>query len=189
MNIDKILNLTPNELNNLDTTYISNYDLYHNINYFHGEAGKEHYRLLMYISKLFNNDIIFDIGTNKCMSAIALSYNKKNTIKSFDIVRILPVNPTIENIEFILSDSTLDKDMLSTPFIFLDVDHDGLYENKIYNFLKSINWKGILMLDDIHLNEPMKLFWNQIEFKKHDITHLGHWSGTGIVEFGILTDK
>lgn len=186
----KILNVSNIELDLIDSSYINeysdkliNYELDHNPYYFHMESGKEHYRLLMYISTLYNNDVIFDVGTNKCMSALALSYNKLNKVKTFDIVKLLPKNPEVENIEYILGDSTKDSNLNKCSVIFLDVDHDGLYEDIFYEHLKSINWKGILILDDIHLNDPMKKFWNRITERKYDITNIGHWSGTGLVVF------
>lgn len=188
--INKIINVTNAELNLMNSSYINDYsdklknvELQHDPYYFHMESGKEHYRLLMYVSTLYNKEVIFDVGTNKCMSALALSYNKLNKVKTFDIVRLLPENPSVENIEYILGDSTKDSDLDKCPIIFLDVDHDGLYEDIFYNHLKSVNWKGILILDDIHLNNPMKNFWNRIEEKKYDITNIGHWSGTGLVIF------
>ena len=187
---DKILNVSNTELNLINSSYINkysdkliNYELDHNPYYFHMESGKEHYRLLMYVSTLYNDEVIFDVGTNKCMSALALSYNKSNRVKTYDIVKLLPENPNVDNIEYILGDSTKDLDLEKCPVIFLDVDHDGLYEDIFYEHLKNINWKGILILDDIHLNEPMKKFWNRIEEKKYDITNIGHWSGTGLVVF------
>jgi predicted O-methyltransferase YrrM len=187
---DKILNVSNTELNLMNSSYINDYsdklrniELQHDPYYFHMESGKEHYRLLMYVSTLYNNEVIFDVGTNKCMSALALSYNKSNRVKTFDIVKLLPENPNVDNIEYILGDSTKDIDLEKCPVIFLDVDHDGIYEDIFYDCLKSINWKGILILDDIHLNDPMKKFWNRIEEKKYDITNIGHWSGTGLVIF------
>jgi hypothetical protein len=187
---NKILNLSNNDLNALNTDYINMYydmlynvELQHNPYYFHMESGKEHYRLLMYVSSLYENKILFDVGTNKCMSALALSFNKKNKVKTFDKVKILPDNPDAFNIEYILGDSTEDSDLAKCPMIFLDVDHDGIYENIFYDNLKRINWKGILILDDINLNNPMMKFWGRISEKKHDITKIGHWSGTGLVVF------
>jgi predicted O-methyltransferase YrrM len=156
---------------------------FHDTSYFHLPPGREHYRLLMHISTLYNEETLFDIGTNRCMSAMALSHNPSNKIKSYDIVQVLGENPKIPNVEFLLGDSTEDEDIKSTRFIFLDVDHDGLYEDKFYAFLKRIEWKGILVLDDIHLNEPMMGFWNGIEEEKYDLTQIGHWSGTGLVVF------
>lgn len=188
--LNQIINVTNQELDALDTGYISayshilnNHQLQHDPFYFHLQSGKEHYRLLMYISKIYENEILFDVGTNKCMSALALSSNKTNKVKTYDIVRLYPENPIVENIEYILGDSTKDDDLMSCPFIFLDVDHDGLYENIFYNHLREVNWKGVLLLDDIHLNEPMKEFWNNITEDKYDLTKIGHWSGTGLVQF------
>lgn len=184
----KILEVTKIDLDVIQTAHVSDYSKYidHDISYFHGESGKEHYRLLMYISSLFNDVILYDIGTNRGMSAVALSNNKSNKIKTFDIVQLNITNPEIENIEYILGDSTK-TDISQTNFIFLDVDHDGLYEDVIYKHLKDIKWEGILVLDDIHLNDAMKNFWEGITEEKHDITSIGHWSGTGLVIF--KTDK
>jgi hypothetical protein len=156
---------------------------FHDTSYFHFPPGREHYRLLMHISTLYSGETLFDIGTNRCMSAMALSHNPENKIKSYDIVQVLKDNPKIPNVEFLIGDSTEDEEIRKTRFIFLDVDHDGLYEDKFYSFLNSIEWKGILVLDDIHLNEPMKNFWNGISQEKYDLTQIGHWSGTGLVVF------
>lgn len=181
--LQKVLNVSNYDLNKLDTQYINTYNILANTECYHLNSGREHYRLLMYISNLFNNNILFDIGTNECRSAIALSYNKNNKVKSYDIIQLLSINPEICNIEFILGDSLQDSDILKTPFIFLDVNHDGIYENILYKFLKDNKWQGILMLDDINLNDPMRLFWENITEEKYDITSKGHWSGTGIVVF------
>jgi len=181
--IQQILNVTNQELDQLDTSNVNGHDMHFDISCYHGNSGREHYRLLIYTSTLFNDVTLFDIGTNACRSAVALSFNKNNKLKSYDIIQVMPTNPTLDNVEFILGDSTKDTDITSTPFIFLDVDHDGTYENIFYNFLKETKWKGLLMLDDIHLNEEMKSFWANITEEKYDITSKGHWSGTGLVVF------
>lgn len=178
-----ILTVDNTTLDNIDMSFIRKYEMYHEIDYFFGQSNREHYRLLSYISTKLNEEKIFDIGTNKCMSAIALSKNHTNKVCSYDISRILPKNPDIQNIEFIIGDSTEDKSIQDSFVIFLDVDHDGLYEDKFYNHLKEIKWDGLLILDDIHLNKEMIEFWTKITEKKYDITTKGHWSGTGIVVF------
>jgi predicted O-methyltransferase YrrM len=183
--IEKILKLQNSDIDNIDTSYINdliNFDS----SYYHlrTNSGREHYKLLMMISTFIDNQIIFDIGTNECRSAISLAYNKTNKIKSYDIIKILPQNPVLENVEYILGDSTQDQDLINSPLIFLDVDHDGLYEDVFYTHLLKTNQKGILLLDDIHLNEPMIKFWSKIDKPKYDLTHLGHWSGTGMVLLG-----
>jgi predicted O-methyltransferase YrrM len=183
--IDKIINLQNKDIDDLDTSYIDdiiNFDS----SYYHlrTNSGREHYRLLMLVSTFIDNQIIFDVGTNACRSAISLAYNKTNKVKSYDIIQVLEKNPILDNVEYTLGDSTQDHDLINSPLIFLDVDHDGTYENIFYNHLLKTNQKGILMLDDIHLNEPMKNFWNKIDKPKYDITHIGHWSGTGLVHLG-----
>jgi hypothetical protein len=181
--LNQILEVSNSTLDQINTSHINNYSLYHDISYYHGQSGREHYRLLMYISSLFNNSILFDIGTNKCMSALALSNNNTNKVKTYDIIKVAPEYPSVNNIEYILGDSTEDKNLINSNFVFLDVAHDGTYEDKFYDYLRKINWKGFLLLDDIHLNDPMKTFWNRITEEKYDLTGKGHWSGTGLVVF------
>ncbi len=154
--------------------------------YFLEKEGQEHYKLLAYFSTLFENQVLLDIGTYKGCSALALAYNQKNKIKSFDLGNFRGINSKPNNIEFILDDFTNKKYkelVLKSPLIMLDTNHDGPFEHKTYNYLKEINWEGYLLVDDIYLNQPMKEFWNHISEEKYDISHMGHWSGTGIVMF------
>ena len=154
--------------------------------YFCNKPGEEHYRLLAYLSTKFNNTTILDIGTFKGCSAIALSYNKNNFIKSFDLIDCKQIKEIPKNVEFIIGDFTdniYKQLVLDTPLIILDTNHTGDFEYKVYNYLKEINWVGYLILDDIYLNDEMKSFWNDISNEKYDITKYGHWSGTGLVIF------
>jgi hypothetical protein len=184
--VKKITTVTNNELNLINFNLLlppqilTHDDSYEFLNL---PSGQAHYKLLSFIVSLFNNSNIFDVGTNACRSAIALSTNKNNKVISYDVEQNLLINPILKNVEFILGDTIEDSRLKDTPFIMLDVNHDGLYEDIFYNFLRSINWKGILLLDDIHLNEPMKKFWSSIVEEKYDITNLGSWSGTGLVIF------
>ena len=180
--LEKILNVSNNELNLLNTGFINRYNFFHDTSYFHLESGKEHYRLLMYISSLFNKEILFDIGTHKCMSAAALSYSMKNRIKTYDIKQYIVINPLLAGVGYNIGNATKDKDLEKSPFIFFDAAHDGVFENIFYNHLKNINWKGLLLLDDINeCSNEMTEFWNSIKDEKYDISHIGHWSGTGLV--------
>lgn len=181
--LEKILNVSNSELDRLDTGFIDNYNFYHNTSYFHLNSGREHYRLLMYISDLFIKETLFDIGTYRCVSSAALSYNFKNRIISYDVVKVLPLNPILPNVEYIIGDCTKDERLIKSPFMFLDVNHDGKFEKIFYEHLKEINYKGLILCDDIYLNEPMKRWWNDIEEEKYDLTYKGHWSGTGLIYF------
>jgi hypothetical protein len=181
--IDKILSVTNEHLDSLDTSFFNSYNFYHDIGYVHLESGKEHYRLLCYIASLFNKDLIFDIGTNRCMSAAALSSAFTNRVKSYDLIKILPVNPILPNVQYILGDVTKDETLKDAKFIFFDAAHDGIFENIFYDHLHKIEYKGLLMLDDIHLNDEMKKFHGRISEDCWDLTKKGHWSGSAIVNF------
>lgn len=181
------MELDLSKVNELDLSkFGNNINEYQYMQYFLGNAGQEHYKLLAYFSTLFNEQTLLDIGTYKGCSALALAFNEKNNVKSFDLGNYRRINNEPNNIEFILDDFTNEKYkklVLDSPFIMLDTDHDGTFEHIAYKYLKDINWTGYLLLDDIHLNDPMKEFWNSIDNEKHDVTVVGHWSGTGLVIF------
>ena len=159
--------------------------------YLFAEAGRDHYRLLSYISSLYNDITICDVGTKHGLSAIALA-SPTNKVYSYDVVdkledQIKEVATDI-NCTFLV-ENCLEKDehkerLLSSDIVMLDTDHDGIFEEEFYSFLKTNGFSGILILDDIHLNDPMKTFWDSITEPKFDITKYGHFSGTGLVSFG-----
>lgn len=182
------MNIDINKLNLIDLTELST-----SINeksfadYFNDVPGLEHYKLLAYFSTLYSNQTLLDIGTYKGCSALALAYNKKNKVVSFDVITdSVGLNNIPNNIEFkvdnILNDTYIDL-ILNSPFIILDTAHEGPFEHEFYNHLISINYKGVLMLDDIKLNDAMIEFWNSISNEKYDVSNIGHHSGTGLVIF------
>lgn len=183
ININAILDVTNDHLNNIDMSRLETVHPCFGSEYISSPSGREHYRLLVYISSLFSNKLIFDVGTHACKSAIALSSNPLNRVKSYDVVQLEPINPKIDNVEYFIGNAIADPELCKSSVIFLDVCHDGIYEDILYNYLCSADWKGLLLLDDINLNGPMKSFWNKIKERKYDITRLGHWSGTGVVVF------
>ena len=156
-------------------------------NYFLEIPGKEHYNLLAYISTMYSGETLLDIGTYKGCSAIALSHNPLNRVISFDISEgLLKLSQHPVNVEFRV-DNILDlknKELiLTSPFIMLDTAHDGPFEHEFYNYLLEIGYTGILLLDDIHLNNSMEEFWESISIEKYDISNIGHVTGTGLVYF------
>lgn len=154
------------------------------------DFGEEHYILLSAFSDYFNFSKILDIGTYKGLSALALSYNKTNIVITYDIENNVEVEFP-ENVEYRLCKNPENifyipelygTSLYETKLILLDIDpHDGIQEQKFYEYLIESKYDGILVLDDIHLNDEMKKFWNNIEHEKFDISKLGHWSGTGLV--------
>lgn len=153
--------------------------------YYHLEAGKEHYRLLSYFATQYNYEILTDLGTNRGASAVALSVNQNNFVYSIDIENVKEGEPLPTNCEYVIGNMLWNSDIfdrvLNSRFIMMDIDHEYHNEIQIYKRLAEREWKGIIVCDDIHLNDPMKKFWNEVSHPKLDITKYGHGSGTGVI--------
>jgi hypothetical protein len=161
---------------------------------FYGVCGKEHYRLLAYLSTLFNNSSIIEIGTHQGKSAMALSYNSTNIIHTFDITKkYIPVIDTISNIHYHY-DNLFDREtfiswaptILECPFIFVDVDpHNGEMEIELFKLLEEIGYNGFVVWDNIwNFKEMRNNFWYKVpDSIRYDLTLVGHWSGTGVTTF------
>lgn len=173
--------------------------------------GTEHYRLLASLSIQLENKRVMDLGTHKGMSAICLSYisylNKCKSldITTYDIIDILPdkqrkyfnkyeIDFRIQNLFDIQIREDNKNFILSQDIILIDIDpHEGILELDMYKWLKENNYRGVILFDDINLkqghmgstiNHSMTLFWSKIpDVDKHDLTGVGHHSGTGLVSF------
>ena len=146
-------------------------------------SAKEHYTLLSTLSRQYNGVRIYDLGSYKGLSALALSSNQNNMVISYDIVYGVQIDRP-ENVEFRVGNFYNDFQLLNSPLIMLDVDpHDGLFERNFVDNLVRNNYKGTVICDDIHLNDGMKTFWDSVTQEKTDITEYGHWSGTGMITF------
>ena len=161
----------------------------------------EHYHLLGYISTLVNDATIIDSGTHRGGSALALSFNQSNIVYTYDRcpmrggiagnVTNIPKNIKFDPLADITEMIKVEKDhILNSSIFFLDINHEGPDEIKIFEFLLSNNYNGILILDDIHLNQEMMKVWNHIKSANvitFDATNIGHLcdnaAGTGVVIF------
>ena len=155
-------------------------------NYFFDTNFQEHYQLIAYLSTQFQNSILIDVGTNLGYSALALSFNETNRVISYDVVECkqLSFSEKLDRIEYRIGDVLKDLRIFDAPLIMLDTNHDGIFEQRFYHHLRENEYRGLLFLDDIHLNRAMRNFWHSIAETKEDITDLGHWSGSGLVDFG-----
>lgn len=180
-------------VNEVDMTTLAAYTKWHqNSIFFEQPMGQEHYRLLAFLShQLDNGETVYDIGTYLGFSALALAANTNINVVTFDLVDHIqtPLYNTKQrpNITFKIADCTQAEhigSLAKAQLVMLDVDpHDGVQEPQIVKALQDAGFRGLLLLDDIHLNEPMKQFWESLSLKKYDITKYGHHSGTGIVVF------
>lgn len=162
--------------------------------YYQKQAGDEMYRLLAFFShNMPDGSLVVDIGTYYGLSTCALAANANVNVKTYDIYDHISSSKNdndssihdIANVQVCIKDCLEDTDTLQNAnIILLDVDpHDGVQELEIVQKLREVGFKGILLCDDIRLNDGMKSFWNSIHERKMDITEYGHWSGTGIVFF------
>lgn len=164
---------------------LSGIQCYHD--YFVLESGQEHYRLLRYLSSKVNSHVI-EIGTHCGSSAFAMSMDTKYDVITYDITDIKHNNrSTPKNVIYKISefmDDIENKELiLSSRMIFIDAPHNGEYELRCYDWLKMNDYDGIVVWDDIHLNEQMRVFWENVTDKKIDATKYGHVTGTGIINF------
>ena len=145
-------------------------------------SKNEHYRLLAAISEQIGSlDLTYDIGTYKGLSALALSF--KSFVISYDIQYNIEIERP-NNIEFRIGNFYHELLILRSRFVMFDIDpHDGEQEKLFFSRLKASNFDGYVLFDDILLNDEMKKFWASIDMTKYDLTHIGHWSGSGLVDF------
>jgi len=161
--------------------------------YYDLPSGQQEYHLYSYLSTFFNNTVILDLGTFNGRSAVSLSHNETNQVISYNITDdIRDLNHKIytkPNIEFRIKDVLEDlteEFVKKVKMIVLDIDHFETMETKIIQKLDELNFSGILLLDDIHHPEPimhdcMQRLWNNLPYRKIDITRYAHFSGTGVV--------
>jgi len=164
------------------------------------DITKEHYHLLAYLSNMVNNSTIIDTGTHRGSSALALSYNQSNKVLTYDIEQFRGgIDNNVENIPFNIKSNhntnithlikSNPEIVLNSSLFFLDINHEGPDEMKVFNFLLLNKYKGILILDDIHLNPDMEKVWDTIKSTNVialDVTKYGHTldsAGTGLVIF------
>lgn len=160
------------------------------------DAGEEHYKLLNFLAKQVAQTkqacIVSDIGTLYGCSALAFAFAHPSVqVTTYDINNVIPNAPnskTIANVTNItrkfMSGQIDIANIAKSDIVLLDIDpHEGVEEKKIVDKLKEIGFKGLLVVDDINLNDKMKAFWESIALPKYDVTKVGHWTGTGIVVY------
>lgn len=162
--------------------------------YFILPAGQEIYKLLAAISKQLPAEaVVSDVGTFVGSSALALSYNSDVHVMTYDVTNHIMKADGTKTITFrpniarkIVSGQAVISKIAESLVVMLDIDpHDGIEEAKFVHKLKQLGFKGLLVVDNININDAMNNFWQNVpqELKKVDVTSVGHWVGTGIIVF------
>jgi len=179
------------------------------------EAGREHYPFLNYLSSTYGDCRHFtDIGTRVVTSSLALGSNLKSPVWTFDLptsnerkeafrgrteedwqsrAQTTGLDIKFHNLDLMKVSNDKLKEYIGTWFVMLDTFHkpDTVpFEREFFQKMIDIGFKGILALDDIHLNSEMKQWWKEVQdgaekggYYTYDITEIGHFSGTGLVDF------
>lgn len=151
--------------------------------YYDMPASSEHYRLFTWLSNNFSYCEIVEIGVYKGFSGLALSSNSNNKVVGFDIINnincILP-----SNYNLIIDDYRNYTDVIKkAKIIFYDTVHDGILEKEFIEYIEKIDYSGMIIFDDIYLNQEMSKFWKLMTctYPSLDLTRLGHATGTGVI--------
>jgi hypothetical protein len=201
------LDLTLSTITETTPDFLNDNSIISSIDFVKLPPGTEHYKLIATIGSQLKNGKIIELGTHQGIASIAfnygnIKYGSNNNIYTYDIQYHLKpkifdntkISFRMENL-FDSEIREVNKDhILSSDLIFIDIDpHEGIMEYDMYLWLKKNNYKGIILLDDIHLGpghmgctsgNSMQMFWDKIEEEyKIDLTNVGHWSGTGLVSF------
>jgi hypothetical protein len=160
--------------------------------FFFAPPGVAPYRLLAHLSTLFDDQTLVEVGVHNGWGCMALSHNPRNRVVGFDVDldALSPViRDTYRTVRYVegLAHKAEPALLLSTPFIHFDARHDGVYEQVFFDWLVDHRYRGLLLLDDIHLNKAMQRFWDGIPGVKRDLTIVGHDTGTGLVCMGGVT--
>lgn len=181
------------------------------------DPGVEHYPLQQYMTQTYGDcRHIMDIGTRYVASSLALGSNFRTPIWTFDMaasterqmafqaaqkseaewqttVQSLGVQIKFHNLDLLTIPQTEFEAYIGTWFIMLDTAHLPYtvpFEREFFERLYRSNYKGIVFLDDINLNDEMKRWWQELkdqaaehQFQMYDVTPVGHHSGTGVVDF------
>jgi len=176
----KAINLSNSNLDNLDLSHFDPYLMpkykipYTSGGYgFYEKSGTEHYSMLAYLSTLYNNKIILDIGTFQGGSALALSYNQNNKIISVDIKYQVEKNINLPNIEFLEGDILSNIDLVN-PLLTTSIPTTGLlgYEQPLsskINGAELIKSSSLILYDTVHNGVVEKEF--------HDYLIKTNWQG------------
>lgn len=194
---DSIANACSAELNALDMSRMSKYIAWHPFHiYFDMPAGKAEFRVPAFASTLLGpRDYVVDLGTGcSGMDAAAFALNPDVRVHTYDVREQVPRDSTfitirdVPNISVHAKMSELsDAVLLGAKIVQLNIHpHTGQFERDMLERLRTIGFSGVVLIQCIGLQRDgdMASMWNSITERKLDITSIGHWAGTGIVDFG-----
>ena len=182
-----------NKIKNTNIDFFKKYYTFDETHHFAQQTG-QHYKLLSYVSTLYDNITILDVGTYDGASCLALAQNKNNKVITYDIENIfypkispLPFINDYPNVSRKIMDiNTEDSEIIkSAQIIMLDIMHDGDTEKKFSDMLDSIGYKGYVFCDDVFSNHHPRCseWFSNLTVEKYDLTEIGGHNGTGLLNY------
>jgi predicted O-methyltransferase YrrM len=162
----------------------------------------EHYRLLAGLVDVLGARRVVEIGTGTGLSALAMlsAMPSEGRVVTFDVVPwqdypgvvLRPEDFTDGRLEHRVADLSEApaaerhlEALEDADLIFLDAAKDGEQERRFLELFDRMRFTAgpILVLDDIRLWTMLEI-WRNVSWPKLDVTSFGHWSGTGLVDYG-----
>ena len=146
-----------------------------------------YHRFLYLLAGQFKEPEIVELGTREGIGAMSLAMgNDFANVHTFDIADQRCGECKRPNIFFYNQDSLMIP--LSMPenikILFIDTEHDGKRPLKEFTFWQDfVSIGGIIIFDDVELNDSMKDFWHNLNpagYEKIDLPML-HGSGFGLL--------
>jgi predicted O-methyltransferase YrrM len=161
----------------------------------------EHYRLLAALVRLTKPQVVVEIGTLTGVSALAMldELPPGARLTTFDLIRWREIPGTLLTERDFesgrLAQEVADLGDLATAtayqsllkdadIVFADASKDGEFEARLLANLEEIGLKqgALVVFDDIRLWNMLAV-WRRIDRPKLDLTSLGHYSGTGVIDW------
>ncbi len=161
----------------------------------------EHYKLLASIVKNLQPSIVIELGTHLGYSSLCMKkfLPAGGSIHTFDIIPWNGFEDTIltpgdfdagliQHTDDLTSRENVTKHqslLEEADIVFMDALKDGKQEYLFLEHFSRIKFrkKCLFIFDDIRLWNMLDIWYN-MDKPKLDMTSFGHWSGTGLVEWG-----
>ena len=121
------------------------------------------------------------------------AFRGKTEEEWFDNLHAIGGNITFYNVDLLKVPDDDFKMYMDTWFVMLDTHHRPYtvpFEREFFKRLVESGYKGLLLLDDINEHDEMRRWWQEVQdgaaagdYRTFHFTPVGHWSGTGFVDF------
>lgn len=127
---------------------------------------ERYYMYLLAYSSLVSDKNILELGTQTGAGTVCFLYPGRRVLTAD--VNTGHISKEVLMEKYILvrhlrnADECTDFKFYDFDTIFVDIGHDGHQEERIHYKLMNEKFKGIVLWDDIELNDDMKFFWKNI---------------------------